>query len=182
MSAPAAATNVGNQTHLRPFQNGRVTYVTDKIYPDETAYAQGIPQATQPYSDQALHGIQEVGPLSRNFFSPDNIKWIQDNIRYEVYRQSGSKHTIDNQNETELYIIMRGYYLQYASNMPALLRDQILYLNQMVIRWCVSSILTEIDNYLGYLNSIEQQPVPIPLPENVSSKGSKTLRSVVTTF
>ena len=42
MSAPAAATNVGNQTQLRPFQNGRVTYVTDKIYPDETAYAQGF--------------------------------------------------------------------------------------------------------------------------------------------
>ena len=48
--------------------------------------------------------------------------------------------------------------------------------------YCVPNILSEVQQYLGYLDNVQKLPNPLPLPENLSSAGSKTLRSVTTTF
>lgn len=161
---------------MRSVQNGRVTFVLEKQFSD--------PQHTQgpQLVGEVLSNIQERTPLSEFFFSPINIKWLQDQIRYEVYNSSNHKYVIEPQNERELAIIMRGIFLQYSLNLPTHMREQILYLNNEVIQYSVPRIVAEIDNYHGYLNCIQQQPVPILLPENVSVKGSKVLRSVTSTF
>jgi hypothetical protein len=39
-----------------------------------------------------------------------------------------------------------------------------------------------VEQYLGYLDAVQKLPNPLPLPENLSSAGTKTLRSVTTTF
>jgi hypothetical protein len=169
------------EPNYRAAQNGRVTYVTRSTAADQLSTAPSERQA-QSFVSEALTGIQERTPLSNFYFSPYNFKWIQDQIRYEVYRQSNRKYVIPEQNTTELGIVMRSIYLQYSMNLPTLMKEQILYLNNEVIQYSVPRILAEIDNYYGYLNNIQQQAVPIMLPENVSSKGSKTLRSVTSTF
>ena len=59
---------------------------------------------------------------------------------------------------------------------------QINYLNKLVLDYCVPNVLTEVEQYLGYLDAVQKLPNPLPLPENLSSAGTKTLRSVTTTF
>ena len=107
---------------------------------------------------------------------------IQAGIKYNVYIKTDKKHIIDKQSEVELEIIMRSIYLQHSPNLPNNIKEQIRYLNQLVIDWCVETIITEIYQYYGYLKEVEFMPVPIDLPLNLSSKCSRTLRSVTTTF
>ena len=77
---------------------------------------------------------------------------------------------------------MRSIYLQHSPNLPNKITEQINYLNQLVCDWCVEQIIPEVNQYVGYLKEIEYMPVPIDLPVNLSSKGSRSLRSVTTTF
>jgi hypothetical protein len=46
----------------------------------------------------------------------------------------------------------------------------------------VEQIIPEVQQYNGYIKEIEYMPLPIDLPLNLSSKGSRSLRSVTTTF
>jgi hypothetical protein len=107
---------------------------------------------------------------------------IQDMIRFNVYEKSEKKFIIDRQSDIELEIIMRSIYLQHSVNLPNKIKEQLQYLNRLVSDWCVEHILPEVDQYLGYLKEVEYMPMPIDLPLNLSSKGSRSLRSVTTTF
>ena len=77
---------------------------------------------------------------------------------------------------------MRSTYLQHSPNLPNKIKEQIDYLNGLVSDWCVEQILPEVQQYFGYIKEIENMPMPIDLPLNLSSKGSRSLRSVTTTF
>ena len=77
---------------------------------------------------------------------------------------------------------MRSIYLQHSPNLPTQVKEQIKYLNELVCNWCVEKIIPEIYQYMGYLKEVEYMPVPLEHPVNLSSKGSKNLRSVTTTF
>ena len=99
-----------------------------------------------------------------------------------VYIKTDKKHIIDKQSEVELEIIMRSIYLQHSPNLPNNIKEQIRYLNGLVVDWCVETIIPEVYQYYGYLKEIEFMPIPIDLPLNLSSKGSRTLRSVTNTF
>jgi hypothetical protein len=127
-----------------------------------------------PYRN-VLSGIQELNPFSRMFFSVENIKWLQSNIRYKVYTYSDSKHIISNQDEANLIIVMRAMYLQYSNN-PSCKKDyrgEILRINNLVLGKIVPDIITELEQYKGYLRDIEKNPEPIPLPQNVSITGTR---------
>ena len=74
--------------------------------------------------------------------------------------------------------------LDYSAqeNYVAQIKEQIKYLNDLVVNWCVEKIIPEVYQYEGYLKQVEYMPVPIELPVNLSSKGTRNLRSVTTTF
>jgi hypothetical protein len=131
---------------------------------------------------EALYGIQETSQLNQLFFSKKNMDIIQNMVRYNVYLKSENKFVIDKQSDIELEIIMRSIYLQHSPNLPNKTKEQLEYLNGLVRDWCTEQILPEVNQYLGYLKEIEYMPVPIDLPLDVSSKGSRALRSVTTTF
>ena len=95
---------------------------------------------------------------------------------------NNKKHIIDNQSAVELEIIMRSIYLQHSPNLPTQIKEQIKYLNELVTNWCVEKIIPEVYQYMGYLKQVEYMPVPIEHPQNLSSKGTRNLRSVTTTF
>lgn len=127
-----------------------------------------------PYKN-ILTGIQELNPFSKAFFSRDNITWLQSNIRYKVYMYSDDRHVISNQDEANLLIAMRAIYLQNSNN-PKCAKDyrlEILRINNLVMDKVVPDIITEIQQYKGYLRDIGKNPVPISLPENVSITGTK---------
>jgi hypothetical protein len=162
------------------FQNGRVTLTSDNI--KDIKMFDNENEKNNNFQVEALYGIQETSKLNQLFFSKKNMDIIQNMVRFNVYQKSEKKHIIDKQSDIELEIIMRSIYLQHSPNLPNKITEQIAYLNNLVSDWCVGQILPEISQYFGYIKEIEYMPIPIDLPINLSSKGSRSLRSVTTTF
>jgi hypothetical protein len=162
------------------FQNGRVTLTSNNI--KDMKMIDNENEVMNNFQVEALYGIQETSTLNQLFFSKKNMEIIQNMIRFNVYQKSEKKHIIDKQSDVELEIIMRSIYLQHSPNLPNKIKEQISYLNKLVSDWCVEQILPEVNQYFGYIKEIEFMPIPIDLPLNLSSKGSRSLRSVTTTF
>jgi hypothetical protein len=116
------------------------------------------------------------------YFSEANMDRVQNMIRYHVWLGSNKRHIISKQSAIELEIIMRSIYLQHARNLPCKIGEQVHELNKMVVTWCVQKILSEVDQYLNYLQNLDTLPQELELPKNLSNKGTRTLRSVTTTF
>ena len=134
------------------------------------------------FRKQALIGVIECNLLNQVFFSQENIDLLQDKIRYTVWIASNKKFVIDRQSDTDLELIMHSIYLQYAKNIPHNIKEQIIELNDLVIQDCVPKILSQVEQHVYYLFDASTQPIPLSLPENVSSAGRKTLPSVTSTF
>ncbi len=168
---------------INQFQNGRLVNYNNNNIKDLDLFEQYTKDGTkQNFQVEALYGIQESSKLSHVFFSRQNLDLIQDGIRYKVYIQSNKKYVIDRQSDVNLEIIMRSIYLQHSPNLPNKISEQIKYLNGLVVDWCVEQIIPEVEQYMGYLSEIQYMPMPIDLPRNLSSKGSRSLRAVTTTF
>jgi hypothetical protein len=162
------------------FQNGRVTLSSNNVKDMKMIDQEN--ERMNNFQVEALYGIQETSQLNQLFFSKKNMENIQNMIRYNVYVKSEKKFIIDKQSDIELEIIMRSIYLQHSPNLPNKIKEQIEYLNKLVSDWCSEQIIPEINQYVGYIKEIEYMPLPIDLPINLSSKGSRSLRSVTTTF
>jgi len=162
------------------FQNGRVILNNKQDVKDINMIEGNKPNNN--FQVESLYGIQETSKLNQLFFSKRNMEIIQNNIRYTVYTKTNKKHIIDKQSDIELQIIMRSIYLQHSTNLEYKYKEQIEYLNSLVMNWCVEHIIPQLEQYVGYLKEVEYMPSPIDLPVNLSSKGSRTLRSVTTTF
>ena len=162
------------------YQNGRVIMNNTQNVKDMNMIEGNKPNNN--FQVESLYGIQETSKLNQLFFSKRNMEIIQNNIRYTVYTKTNKKHIIDKQSDIELQIIMRSIYLQHSTNLEYKYKEQIEYLNSLVVNWCVEHIIPQLEQYVGYLKEVEYMPSPIDLPVNLSSKGSRTLRSVTTTF
>ncbi len=128
------------------------------------------------FEHDMLRGNWESNNLSRAFFSPENIQTVQNSIRKEVLVRSGNKgYVIDEQSVDELKIVMRGIYYQYARNLPRDIAAQVLDLNQKVIDWSAPHILSAVEHYYYYLKDISSMPVPMEMPQSMSSAGTRTL-------
>lgn len=161
-------------------QNGRVNfnalpYAGGASVPDSAGFT--YPTKTEVnFSGDMLRGNWDHTPLSDAFFTRTNVARIQDAIRKEVYRISGpKKYVIDDQDVDEIKMIMRAMYLQYAKNNPFNIDGQITELNDMVVKWSAPRIISEIDQYNYYLNDISHLPVPLAQPMSMSSAGTKSL-------
>lgn len=123
-----------------------------------------------------LRGQWDETPLSRKFFSPENIQTIQVELVQQVYARSGDKKwVIDKQDVNELQIVMRAMYLQYAKNLETDIPGQIYALNKLVIDYCVPKIMTEVEAHFYYLKDISKMPVPMDRSVSLSSAGTKSL-------
>ena len=111
--------------------------------------------------------------LSEVFFSRKNINNIQKNIIKKVLEGSNNKYKIGNQSEKELQIIMRSIYLQNALNNDTDIQLQIKNLNNLVYDYCVSNILVNATQYVGYLKKIYTVPESMPGPINENIAGDK---------
>jgi len=113
--------------------------------------------------------------LSRKFFSSDNIDIIHKKIIIGVYEKSNKKHSISKQNERELLIIMRSYYLQYGKNLDSNIQKQVDNLNKLVIDWSIEEIIKNIEQYIIYKQTASTLPMPMERSQLPSQKGLKTL-------
>jgi hypothetical protein len=123
-----------------------------------------------------LLGNVERTPLSDRFFSRTNFDKLQEAIQTEVYKASGpKKYRIDKQDVDELKTIARAFYLQYAKHTPYNIEGQVKELNDMVVKWSVPRILSEVEAHFHYLKDISTLPVPLPQPIHLSSAGTRSL-------
>ncbi len=103
------------------------------------------------------------------------MRTIQNEIRRMVYDRSGPKQwVIEEQSIDELKIIMRAKYLEYGKNQPVNIAGQVAELNSIVLEWAVPRIMSEIQQYVFYLDDITKMPTPMAQPINLSSAGSKS--------
>jgi hypothetical protein len=155
-------------------QNGRVDAINNMNYKSYGLFDENK-KDPDSFNKEAIRNIHINNPLSTIFFSQQNIDALQEAIRYQVYIKSNKQYVIDKQSETEIFIIMRAYYLQHGKHLPYGLYDQVKELNQMVIDYCVPKVLNEISIYMHYKRDIQQLPIPMERGEFSSSKGTKVL-------
>jgi hypothetical protein len=161
-------------------QNGRVNLnsvpsASGSTVPDSAGFS--YPKQTEEnFSGDMLRGNWDHTPLSDAYFTRKNVTIIQNEIKKEVYRMSGpKKYVIDDQDVDEIKMIMRAMYLQYAKNNPFNVQGQINELNDLVVKWSAPRIMSEIEQYNYYLNDISHLPIPLEKPLNMSSAGTKSL-------
>ena len=161
-------------------QNGRVNFnlregAGGAPVPDSAGFS--YPKKTEKsFAGDMLRGNWDHTALSDAFFTRSNVNIIQNEIRKEVYRMSGpKKYVIDDQDVDEMKMIMRAMYLQYAKNNTFNIEGQINELNNYIIKWSAPRIMSEIQAYNYYLNDISHMPVPLTQPMNMSSAGTKSL-------
>jgi len=161
-------------------QNGRVNFnlregASGAPVPDSAGFS--YPQKTEKsFSSDMLRGNWDHTALSDAFFTRKNANLIQVEIKKEIYRMSGpKKYVIDDQDVDELKMVMRAMYLQYAKNNEFNIEGQLNELNQLVIKWSAPRIMSEIEQYNYYINDISHLPVPLQQPLNMSSAGTRSL-------
>lgn len=128
------------------------------------------------YAASVLTGIQELSPLSKLFFSEENIDNLQKLIRYNVYLQSDKKYVISNQNLSQLLIVMRSTYLSYSKYTCVNLTKSIEILNNAVINDILPTILSNILQYVNYRTFISQPVNILERGVNANVKGDNQLR------
>lgn len=156
------------------FLNGRHSDIDDNPVRQQFNNSFMVPDIKQNFSG-SFGNITSETPLSKLFFGVENIRALQTLIRYNVYLKSNKKYVIGDQSTIDLEVEMRAIYLQFAKFLDYNLVGQVKELNQHVIEHVVPQIITQIQQYNGYVNSVENLPVPISHPTNVSNKGSKLL-------
>lgn len=129
--------------------------------------------------------------LTSMFFSEKNINNIQNLIKLLTWNET--KYVISNQSVTELLVIMRSIFLEYSSHPPLLndglskedrekvlkmYKDEVHRLNQIVLNSTVPKIVSQLQQYITYLEDASSQPYYMDLPKNVSSAGTREYRSI----
>jgi hypothetical protein len=122
----------------------------------------------------SIESIHTLTPLNYAYFSPQNVKIVQNAIRYEVYKRTNDKHVIGEQSNTELSIVMRSVYLQFGKNLPTNIPEQIQELNQAVVELVVPKIIVQIQQYEKYLLDISNPYKIMDRPSNQNVHGEKS--------
>lgn len=120
--------------------------------------------------------------VAKIFFSKSNIKRIQNMIIKEVFVKTKGKFKLETeQDENDLYIVMRAVYLQHANFQAEHIVRQVKQLNAKVLCELLPDMLTAIKQEYGYIQEINKPLQVLPRSMNVSTKGS-LLPSITTTF
>ena len=173
--------NMTSSNHLfgKPQHGGRVPNIRDK----EGNASAAVPYLTTP-SGPSLFGdtmqrdlighLQRPTLLSTVFFSEANMDKIQSSIQDQVYTMSGNKYRIDRQDDQQVKIIMRSYYLMYAKNNDADVAGELADLNSRVIGYSSAKVYSEVDFNQFYVADLEEFAPPIANPMNVGVYGTRT--------
>jgi hypothetical protein len=119
----------------------------------------------------------DIGELETRFFSKENIELINKQLILTVYKKTNKKFLICNQKEEDLIIVMRYVFIEFARHLPYDITGQIKDLNCNVVGEILPTIVSNVDQKVGYLRDISTQPVGPPLPINTKNL-ERTLPSI----
>ena len=143
--------------------NGRVNIQGPSI-DAQFAMADRIPVSQITSFRDAMTGNWYDTALSVAFFSAQNIKILQNGIRFGVFRQSNGQYIISEQNNDELKVVMRSVFLQNSQNLPTSIPAQIARLNQLVLDYSVSQVHGEAMGYMKYKQDASTLVIPLAHP------------------
>lgn len=119
-----------------------------------------------------LNSIKQIQtPLNKLFFSEFNVDLIQRAIRQKFKNDTGI--SIDYQNESDLFSIMRVVFINNSGDHYTKINDQVRDMNKNVMDVALSQIKTGVLQYISYINDINTLNVPYDLPVNTSTYGNK---------
>lgn len=128
------------------------------------------------FKSDALSRNKENTPLSDLFFSAMNIEALHEGLRIMVLEASDGKYNINKQSNTEMKLIMRAIFIEYAMNyIDISVVEQVKQLNKIILDWCVPRVISNIKQKEKYIEDISMLPRPIDRPEMWSMKGTKQL-------
>jgi hypothetical protein len=155
--------------------NGRVNIIEPKTT-DLFALYDKIPTLQQcaSYREPTL-GLWDDTPLSKLFFSKQNMIILQNGIRAGVHRKSNGQYTIGLQDCDPLKIVMRSIFLQFSANQDTHITDQIRELNDLVLKYAVHQVYSEAQGYIKYLYDASNMYTPIA-PPIMASTNDKQLQ------
>ena len=126
------------------------------------------------YVNQALQFTNsQPNDLIIGFFSDANMQIVQKKLRNEV-----KKHTnlsIDNQACEQIYQVMLYVYRTYGRNVTNNVKQEIQYLNDVVIHMITPDVVSNVLQYINYIKDISQLPVPMQHGTSTSIKGDNSL-------
>lgn len=173
--------NMTSSNHLypNPKSTGPVPNILDK---DGNAYAAqaykltptGVHLFGETNRQDLVGHLHKATPLNEVFFSQSNIDKLQKEIADQVHAMSGGKYSIGRQDDQQLKLIMRSYYLMYGQNNSANVAGELEDLNRRVIGYAAGKIYSEVDFHQFYLKDLEQFPEPIANPMNPAVYGTRT--------
>lgn len=113
---------------------------------------------------EAMTGNWYNTTLSDAYFSVTNIDFLQNAIKYGVYKQSNKRYVIDKQDTDTLKIIMRSIFLQYSKNNSENIKNQIDTLNQLVLDYAIPQVYSSVQGYITYRKDASTLAVPLSNP------------------
>lgn len=178
---PASVENRYNLTSTNkqfpaPEHGGRVPNIRD-VRTDARPYkmyADGTPLFGETNRHDLVGTQHKETPLNTVFFSQANIEKLQQAIHDQVYAMSGNKFRIDRQNDDDLKIIMRSYYLMFSENNPQRIAQELESLNARVVGYASAKIYSEVDFHMFYLKDLEEFAPAIANPVNTGVHGTRT--------
>ena len=99
----------------------------------------------------------EISDLAKYFFSDANIDLINKQLVLRVFQKSGNKYKIPFQSRDQLIIVMRYVWIQHAKHLDFQIKEQIIELNCHVVSEILPGILTNIEQYYGYMKDYENR-------------------------
>jgi hypothetical protein len=147
--------------------NGRVNIINKTQAPDISqlfAIYDKIPANQCVTYREATIGQWDETPLSKAYFSTQNINIIQNGIRAGVYYKSNKQYVVAPQDCESLKIVMRSVFLQHTTNQPQNIAGQIEQLNKMVLDYCIFHVYSEAQGYMKYLQDVSTLAVPMSNP------------------
>lgn len=139
------------------------------------------PHNTTNLANTVLRGIVEDNEISRLFFSQENINRIQKKIKVVVYERSQGKFKLEeDQDESDLVVVMRAVYLDNCKNLSNQTVRQVKILNDSTVNYLLPDLLTNIKQYYGYIRDISQPLTPLMRPMGTTNAGRRTLPSYTT--
>ena len=153
--------------------NGKVNNLTEE---NKFKYLQNNDTLSCSFQSEAVGSTITRNKLSDIYFSIENINALQEGIRIRILNETDGKYNISRQNDTELKIIIRSIYYQYAkhyTHIPIL--QQVRDLNKMVLDFSVKDIISSIQMKEKYVKDISHFPDPLELPALSTMKGTRQL-------
>lgn len=126
-------------------------------------------------SNQQLKGTIESSNLSNHFFSECNLNHIQQLIISNVAHLSNNKYKIGPQSREILLNLMKNIYLTHSNNTlcNSKIIKEVNRLNNILIDSIIPSLMSNITQYIGYLNKINNPIKIIDHSINVNKSGKQ---------